>query len=163
MRYYTLGVSKILRVGGVEQEETQTQALSRGFGDAAYLDFHYALISASRVKQQWNFWVQRGPLLSLHMIFSPLSTVGSRWWGGGRVVLQSTRGTGVYWGVAATGGKTYATGHRCLAGDKKREKKRKDCARTNDHSADKLPLELFNLLMRRYSSVFAQSSGCSGR
>lgn len=82
------------------------------------------------MKQQRNFWVQIGPLLSLHMIFSPLSTVGAWWWGRGRVVLQSTRGTGVYWGVAATGAKTNAYELCGRTG----ERKRKHRARTNGHS-----------------------------
>ena len=98
--------------------------------------YHYALINLPTEERQRNFWVQIGPLLSLHMIFSPLSTVGAWWWGGGRVVLQSTRGIGVYWGVAATGEKRMQLSTVALR-MKRRERERereKDRAWTADHS-----------------------------
>lgn len=54
-------------------------ALSWGLGAPAHFDQHYASIIALLARQQRNFWVQRGPLLSLHMNFSPLPTVGAQW------------------------------------------------------------------------------------
>lgn len=133
-----------------ERKNTQTKALTWGFGDAAYWDHHYALISSPHSEAAEEFLgADIGPLLSLHTIFSPLSTVGACWWGRGRMVLQSTKGTGVYWGVAATGGKACA--HEPCGCQE--EKKRKARAWTDDRSVETLALELFNLLMQRFSTV----------
>lgn len=67
------------------------------FGDTAFLHYRYALIIPLGEKQkQRNFWVQIEPLLSLCIrlsLLSPQQGLGGA--EGGRVVLQSTRGTGV--------------------------------------------------------------------
>lgn len=91
--------------------------------------------------------VRTTPLSAYEFLSSPHSR-GSVV-GRGRVVLRSTKRTGVYWGVAATGGGENA----------ERRAEREDRALAFDHSAEKLTPGLFNLLMRRFPSVFPPTSG----
>jgi len=123
-------------VHGVRRgENTQTPALTWGFGDAAYLNYHYALIISHREAAEEFLGADRTTPLSAYDCLSSLHSTGSvvrR----GRVVLQSSRETRVYWGVAATRGKKTHE-RRCLAVEKRkeREKEREHIALwTADHS-----------------------------
>lgn len=77
MPFITRGVSK--STGSIVAQQGGGKLISWGLGASAHFDHHYASIIAFSARQQRNFWVQRGPLLSLHMNFSPLPTVGAQW------------------------------------------------------------------------------------